>query len=764
MAALPQPSPAPDEAIQLTLEKLEALGKSLAKTRDEAIQARQASGIEDIWREDEEHYEGIDDANRGADRTNYSTKPPGQARPKVAETQSTEFVNITRPYVDAAAAKVGDILLPTDEQAWSLKPTPIPELIDKADGKLPPETQEGIQQHLGANGVPPAQQQQALAQVAQNEAAEAAKTLQAAKDAAEKAETRIADWMIEGQWHGEVRKVIDDCCRIGSGVLKGPIPEAKRTQAYKDGALIIQEEIKPTSRRIDPKNFYPDGGCGDSIHNGRYTWEVDYITPKQLAALKADPDYISETVDLCLEEGPKHAGESRKTTDGLDVPDKDLFQIWYYHGYALREDLEAAGCECQPDQQINIPAVFTMVNDRVIKGTLNPLDTGDFPYDVIPWQRRKNMPWGTGVGRQIRTPQRMVLGASRTLLTNAGRAAGPIFVLKNGVITPADGAMEITPWKMFYAGESDTTDDVSKCMTMFTIPDMRESLMAIIQWGLKLAEDVTGLPMLLQGQQGGAPDTLGGQQLLDRNASGVLRRIARTFDDCITEPHVRRYYAWLLQYGEDDEKGEFVIDAKGSTALVDRDNERQQIQGLLGASLNPAYGLSPKKLMTELLRANKRNPDDLMYSDDELKAMQQQQPPPNPAVQVATIKEQGATQRQQAEQQFEAKENAQDRQVDLLTIAGEERQVGMKVQGEKEITVEELKADLAGKTMTLTTQDRLNARDIAHEKDIAVAAHKIDVHKHRTKPKPPMGQKPTVVAKPPTEPVGRAPNGQSYER
>jgi hypothetical protein len=72
-----------------------------------------------------------------------------------------------------------------------------------------------------------------------------------------------------------------------------------------------------------------------------------------------------------------------------------------------------------------------------------------------------------------------------------------------------------------------------------------------------MMEDSTGLPMLLQGQLGKAPDTVGGMTMLNNNASAVLRRLARTFDDCVTEPHIRRYYAWLLQYGEDDEKGDF---------------------------------------------------------------------------------------------------------------------------------------------------------------------------------------------------------------
>ena len=47
------------------IERLSKLGETVAKLRAEAIDARKRSGIEDVWLEDEEFYEGIDDANRG---------------------------------------------------------------------------------------------------------------------------------------------------------------------------------------------------------------------------------------------------------------------------------------------------------------------------------------------------------------------------------------------------------------------------------------------------------------------------------------------------------------------------------------------------------------------------------------------------------------------------------------------------------------------------------------------------------------------------
>ena len=107
---------------------------TLLAKRKEAIKGRATSGIEEEWTEDEEHYQGIDDANRAYQNANmlYRSRKSallGNGNPRQNQpTRSIVFLNITRPYVDAASARVADMLLPTDDRSWEIKPTPIPKL------------------------------------------------------------------------------------------------------------------------------------------------------------------------------------------------------------------------------------------------------------------------------------------------------------------------------------------------------------------------------------------------------------------------------------------------------------------------------------------------------------------------------------------------------------------------------------------------------------------------------------------------------------
>ncbi|MBS0368168.1 MAG: hypothetical protein JSS57_03090, partial [Proteobacteria bacterium] len=177
---------------------------SLLAKRKEAIAGRMASGIETEWSEDEEHYQGIDDANRAFVSSTYAHAKrwaTGFGSGEKTPTRSVIFLNITRPYVDAASARVADMLLPTDDRAWALKPTPIP--------RLP----QSLVDALGG-------QEQAQAIIEAN--------IEQAKVSCKAMQDEIDDCLTESNWHGEVRHVIEDSARIGSGVLKGPYP-CKRT-------------------------------------------------------------------------------------------------------------------------------------------------------------------------------------------------------------------------------------------------------------------------------------------------------------------------------------------------------------------------------------------------------------------------------------------------------------------------------------------------------------------------------------------------------
>jgi len=774
------------KAEQERADKIEKLTVSVVKKRSDAVQGRKNSGIEEEWQEDEDFYVGIDDANRESLSKPISHTGGASSIRKVSTTRSTVFINITRPYVDSAAARVGDLLLPTDDRNFGIGPSPIPELMEAMGDPTPLQGPMGQQVMMQPNvndvpagamggmptnvpGVGDKPQDQMGAMPMPNMGPRpmtvgdlAAKQMSIARKKADAAQKRIDDWLVQCQHNAEMRKVIEDCARLGTGVIKGPFPKKyKYRRAVASGgmmALEMMEEIAPASKRVDPWNLFPDPNCGESIHNGSYLFERDYMTARQLKELVGLPDYDEGKIAQVLEEGPKKKAEGVRGDRTLQ--DDERFEVWYYYGFIEKDDLDAMGCECE-DVLEQIPAVLTLVNDCVIKATLSPIESGEFPFDVMPWQRRQLMPWGIGVARQLNTPQRMLNAATRNMMDNAGLSAGPQIVMKRGVVTPADGKWEITPRKQWWINEDADAVQVQHAFMAIQIPAMQVELNNIIQFALAMAEQTTGLPMLLQGQSGQvgpAGETVGGMTILMNNASVVLRRMARTFDDYITEPHIRRYYDWLMVYGEDEnEKGDFVIDARGSSALVERDLQNQAVMQLGQMVLNPAFGISPDRWMREALKAQRLDPEKFLLTPEEKQALQQQaaqqQQAPAPAVQAAQIKAEADLKKAEISANLTEKRISVDRDRDTVYVQAQGNRD--QIQAQAKMAELQLKRELA--LLEYANTNRLAIQDV--KASLAETAMKLQVQKELSA----MG-KPKQVIKPPSEPAGKAPSGEAYQR
>lgn len=753
----------PDDK-QRRMDQVQAFSAVIKEKRADAINARRQSGIERIWQEDEDYYEGCDQYNQRYGLTKGRTTTDGlTATVKPVRGRSTAFANITRPYCDAAAARVADMLLPTDDRNWAIRPTPIPALVAAKEDRTPiagPDgqpvmqaaPQAGAQQSPGMlsriggavrgmfGGQPAPEQQQQMQPV--TVADMAAQAIDKAKKAAEAAQQQIDDWLIECKYHAEVRKVIESSARIGVGILKGPYPRKKKSRAVTmvGGQWAMEMEIKtsPTSVAVDPWNFYPDGNCGEDISKGSYVFERGDITARGLKELKGT-GYIDEMIDLCIQEGPISSVDNTRKLDEEHKPnDKDLYEIWYFQGIVSKKDMQAAGCECDVDEA---PCVVTMVNDRVIKIAMSPLDSGEFTYDVMVWQNKIGHWAGIGIARQMRTCQGGLNGAVRALMDNAGISAGPQIIVDRTKIDPADGKWEITPRKIWWSKPSDDGSfDAQKAFAIVSIETRQPELLAIIQWWTGEAEQVTGLPMLMQGQQGqtNPTDKVGIATLMNNNSSTVLRRIARTFDDRITEPHIGRYYEWLLLHGPDEAKGDFQIDARGSSALVERDIQNQAMMQLLGMALNPAYTLDPEKVMKEVLKGMRLDPKSFIYDDEKKQAMANQPPPEDPRVTAAKIMAGSKTEALQAD----AAQADQDRQLQVLMAEFTQQLASADGEREREIAFASLKEKIFSTTSRLNVQRELSDKGQAS-----------DLYKHNN----------PVVA-PPTEPQGRAATGRSFEQ
>ncbi len=771
-----------NQRMELRAARVERIVGAVLDKRKEAVEFRKNSGIEDEWQSAEDQYSGIDDANRNDTRWIKPANPEGvlTTSPLAMPARSTAFLNITRPYTDAAASRISDMLLPTDDRNWALKPTPIPELTKRLKDMTPvpgmmtdkpmplPPGQEPAPPPMGAEpAAPEGPRPMVMADAAQA-------LLDKANEQAKAAEKRIDDWLTQCCYQGEIRRVILDCAKLGTGALKGPVPTRRKAKkvtidsASHEVMVDFVSSIDPMSKAISVWDLYPDPSGRGDIHAGSYILEKDALSGRRVRELKDEPGYIPERIDQVLLEGPgkKYLADDYKSSTNSKPAEDETYEIWYFYGELDKSDYEVLRSPAGDLKSLlqgeeahcsdSTPVLVTLINDVAVKVTRNPLDSGEFPYDLVPWQERADSPWGSGVPYQIRIPQQIANAGVRNMMDNAGLAGGPILAIDQGMLTPADGSWDICPRKVFLTTEDAIGKDVRTAIMSISIPMMQVELLGIIQFALKMAEDVTGLPMLLQGQLGKAPDTVGGMQMLQNNASSVVRRLAKVFDDDITEPHIGRYYEWLLLYGpEASEKGDFFIDARGSSALVERDIQNQTIANMLALSANPVFGLSPARCMEEFLKSQRLDPSRFKPTDAEKQAAAQQPQQPPPQVLAAQIREEGALQRAQMQAQVGVAKIKADTDRDTTYVQAETQ----RTQAEHDARMQELALKLQLAQLDYANKNEVTLAQI--KADLAQTSAKLNLQRELAQT-PPAGA--PQVTKPPTEPAGRAPKGLAFQR
>ena len=703
----------PELERERTQERLQAFSQSLSSQRDEWIRARYSYGVDKRWLEDEDQYNAKDNINRAASQMMTSVEQGYPVTTQGAKPhRSTVYIGLTRQKTNAAEARISDILLPTDDRNWGIKPTPKPQLMAMSrDTQMAGDKETGQPLLNPDTGEP----------LAMRDIARAA--MKTAREKSDAMQLEIEDQLVECDYNGELRKVIHNAARLGTGVIKGPIVTnrtRKAWQPYKDmqgntiHQLDIVTEVTPASFSIDPRNVWPDPGCGDSIHNGKGVYEREQMTSRQVRDLAKQPGFMKDQLRKVLEEGPKKSAtfQELKDEDQRDIA-RDVYEMWSYWGEVDHDDLEAAGIKIgQKDELRAVSACVVMINSTIVKAFLNPLEGGDLPYDFYVWERVADSVWGYGIPYLMRAQQKVLNAAWRQMMDNAGVSSGPQIIVKAGAIQPADKQWQISARKIWFA--TDEVDDVRKAFTAVEFNSHQVELSGIIKMAMELADMETGVPVIMQGEKGAAPDTVGGMQMLMNSANVVLRRLVKQFDDMVTRPHIRRYYDYNMMYNEDEEiKGDFSIDARGSSALLIRDIQNQAFLNLLAAGANPVYGvyLDTQKLFEKALQAQHIDPKDVFKSEDELEKIKEQQQnpqeaPPDPAMAVAQLRGEIEMQKAQAQNAGDMAE-LQVRQA-IAQQEGELRMAEMQLTREIEmlkmantqnLTLEQIKAKLADTAM-----------------------------------------------------------------
>jgi len=390
----------------------------------------------------------------------------------------------------------------------------------------------------------------------------------------------------------EARVAMKDRVVLGTGIMKKPLNSSKLKKTYaktqlEDGKVlrvpVFSTERVPEVRRVNPWYFFPDDSVTD-IRKCEDSIEVHLKSRTEMKELLQRPDFMQDQLQKVLQDEPKEYSNSPFNdpaflTEGGNTS-KNRYTLIEYHGPLTKKMLDACGCD-SPNDYERFAEVWA-VNGTVIKVELSNLEgCEEVPYCVSVWEPDPASIFGFGIPMLARDGQRVVNETYKMMLDNAGISAGPQVIVDTTLITPADGGLECTPFKVWYSTEYGA--DLSKAITFFTPPNAYEGLSSLFGLAKQLADEESSIPLLLSGLglPTGAGDSATGMALMNQNATSPLFYKSEEWDDDITEPLITAMYDWEMQFNPKEEiKGSYEIDVRTSTSYLRNTQDMQKLQAL----------------------------------------------------------------------------------------------------------------------------------------------------------------------------------------
>lgn len=717
----------PDEQQEELLERVSTIIANLERDADRRVQQRDL--VEKRWLDDLAQYHGK--------YTESLEKQLREAR------KSTLYINSTRPKTNAMASRLYDMLFPTDDRNWGIQPTPVPELTVNAE--------QAAQEAAEAEAAAAASKDDQQAQMIAIEKTAVAKAVRSQMDEARKRaramEEEIDDHLREAKYAASARDCLDDGCKLGTAIMKGPVVGDRNRRSWKNQDIIDEngevtgneyglvdvEDPRPVFWRVNPWGFFPDMDA-TCIEDAEGNFERHLMNPKQLRKLARQPGFDPDGFRRLLKVGPQSStptfmADMRSITGAYNDDTNDQFQVWEYHGPLSQEDMHdiallmqqneggrerATGImedleEFEVDPLMEVEAVVWFCQGEMLKFGLHFLDSGDPIYSVWNLEKDDSSIFGFGIPYIMRDPQKAMAATWRILMDNAGLSSGPQIVINRGVIEPANGVWEMEPRKLWYRKSGAPKNEPP--FETYSIDSHMDELLKLIEVAKQNTDEETSMPMIAQGEQGaGVTKTMGGMSLLMNSANVVFRRIVKNWDDDMTTPNIRRMYDFLMQFSSKEHiKGDYEVDARGTSVLLVREMQSQNLLLFLSNfSGHPVLGRYLKKeglpALRRLVQTMSIPADDVIKTDEEVAAddarAAKEPPMPDPAI-------------LKIEAEMNDKERQREHDYTMAMVARETAMV--KLAAEQNITIEQVMATLQNHREDRASKERIFAAEAAVE-------------------------------------------------
>ncbi|MBI5520216.1 MAG: hypothetical protein HY916_09165 [Desulfovibrio sp.] len=553
---------------------IQALGIALRAEFDANAALRRAS--EKRWLDDLRQYLGVYDAET--------------LKLLKEQNRSIVYLRKTKAKVDAIHSRLGDLLFPAKgDRNWDIGPSTTPEVH-------PNLLMEAA--HMEAARLKRQLDKEELRSLTVSLAADSARQM------GDEMEMQLAEAPGRRSYRANSKKLLFQGTLYGCGVLKGPLVERRKREkfAYSDqsGWALGSDEGAwwPYHEFVSIWDCYPDM-IALNPDQLRFVWQNHLKTRKDLLALCQWPGFDAGAIRAYLKEKPdgdaqlkEHESEMRNVAgekDERQVPSdlKGRYRLLERWGQLSGKQLIDAGVEGVEEDQ-DYAANVWLLGASVVKAVLAPIEGVDIPYSFFFYSEDETCFFPEGVASFLRHPEKAFNAAIRMMLDNAAICSGPQIAINQSALVTGTKTDEFRPFKVW---NFKSVQDLSAAMKVFNVTSSIPDLVNVAKLMADWADEVTSPRFMAgDGPTKGAAETASGLSMLMGAAGVTFKGLVSNFDDGITRPFVTSLYYWNMRFNSREEiKGDFVVRATGTTALMAAEIQAQNAMKAIQLSQMPQY-------------------------------------------------------------------------------------------------------------------------------------------------------------------------------
>ena len=542
----------------------------------------------------------------------------------IPKNRSRAYPRVTRAKVVTAVAKLMEMLFPTSDKNWALKPSENPQIdqdiLNDAVQKLDPQLQGDDADE------------------------ELTKLIYEVLDQRTKNMSGLIESQLREKYVWLVRQVIKSATMYGTGVLHGPFVKANAIQRPTRNLMTGQYELttvqqyEPNFQFIPIWDFYPDlSAMSWDDCDGYFFRRV--MNRAGLRKLADRPDFMGSQIKQYLVDHqngnyePTYFENEIKSLGSQKMPSgsNDKFEIMSYWGIVSGHMLKNTGMSQFADMAGEVAECnLWLIDNTVIKVTLNNYLTKLRPVHIFTYEEDDSSLLGDGIPSIMEDSQRSICAATRMMLDNSSATAGPMAEVNIDLLTdPGDSHDDaLHAFKVF---EREGTGAVAgiPAVRNITIDNHVPTLLEVIKQMKDFADEETSVQLAninSDSINSEAMRTTVGMSMLFGNSNTHLRDVVRNFDS-FTASVIESMVQWNMQFNNSPTiMGDHDVVVRGSSALVARELQTQALDALaVGLKDDEKIYINTRNLLSERIRMHNLPLESIMNSEENIRAAQQQQ-------------------------------------------------------------------------------------------------------------------------------------------